>query len=441
MVSILQKSIACLGVMLLALPIQMQAQTDSLLQHATLERVVNFALKHQPAVQQALLDQEITERAIKGKLADWYPQINFVFNYQHNFELPVNIIGGNEVRFGVDHTSATQFNATQTIFNRDVLLAGKTASQVRLQSSQVAARTKIDVVVNVTKAFYDVLATLQQIKIGEEDIIRLKRSLKDASSQYAAGVADKTDYKRATILLRNSEANLKSNQEALKYKHAVLKTLIGYPDNAPLNIVYDSLQMENEVALDTLQLPDYTQHIDYQILYTQKELQAANVSYSKWSYLPSANLFGSYNFNFLNNSFNELYNTRIPNSYAGVTLSLPLFQGNKRNLKVQEQTLGLKRIDWDLVNLQSKLTTEYTRAMASYKSSLASYLALQENVALAREVYDVIQLQYKNGVRAYLDVTIAETDLRSARISYFNALYQVLASKLDVQKALNQIKF
>jgi len=56
-------------------------------------------------------------------------------------------------------------------------------------------------------------------------------------------------------------------------------------------------------------------------------------------------------------------------------------------------------------------------------------------------VYDVIQLQYKAGVKTYLEVITAETDLRSAEINYYNALYQVLASKTDVQKALGQINY
>lgn len=417
------------------------AQTDSLLQTATLQNVVGYALTHQPVVKQAELDQQITEKNIKGRLADWYPQINFSATYQHNFDLPVNIFGGNEVRTGVFNTSNMQVNGTQTIFNRDVLLAGKTASTVRLQAGQATSKTKIDVVVNVTKAFYDVLATLQQIKVGQEDIIRLQRSLKDATSQYNAGVTDKTDYKRATILLKNAQATLKTNEEMLIYKQEYLKTLMGYPSGRALNIQYDTLQMEQEALLDTLQILDYKQHIDYRILTTKKELQKANVSYNQWAYIPSANIFGSYIYNFLNDEFGELYNNYFPNSFAGVTLSIPVFQGNKRNVRIQEQKLSLQRIDLDLINLQNSLNTEYTRALAAYKSNLNTYLTLQENVQLAREVYEVIQLQYRNGVRAYLDVTVAETDLQRTRINYFNALYQVLASKMDVERALGQINY
>jgi len=62
-------------------------------------------------------------------------------------------------------------------------------------------------------------------------------------------------------------------------------------------------------------------------------------------------------------------------------------------------------------------------------------------VALAQEVYDVIQLQYKAGVKTYLEVILAESDLRSAQINYYNALYLVLSAKTDVQKALGQINY
>ncbi len=79
--------------------------------------------------------------------------------------------------------------------------------------------------------------------------------------------------------------------------------------------------------------------------------------------------------------------------------------------------------------------------MAAYKSNRANFLALRENLALAKEVYGIIEMQYKAGVKTYLEVLTAETDLRTSQINYYNALYQVLASKVDVQKALGEITY
>ena len=118
-----------------------------------------------------MIDEKITDLQIKSKLADWYPQVNFNYLYQHNFQVQTSIIGGNPVKLGVDNTSALQFSASQTIFNRDVLLASRTKGDVRQQAKQQTEDTKIDVAVNVSKAFYDVLATEQQIKVVNENIV------------------------------------------------------------------------------------------------------------------------------------------------------------------------------------------------------------------------------------------------------------------------------
>ena len=64
---------------------------------------------------------------------------------------------------------------------------------------------------------------------------------------------------------------------------------------------------------------------------------------------------------------------------------------------------------------------------------------LKANLELARDVYRIIQLQYKAGTKTYLELITAETDLRTAELNRTNALYQLLSSKLDVQKALGTI--
>lgn len=416
-----------------------QPATDSLLQNATLQNVVQYALKRQPLIQQSLADEAITDLQIKSKLADWYPQVNFNYLYQHNFEVQTNIIGGNPVRLGVDNTSALQFSATQTIFNRDVLLANRTKGEVKLQSRQQTAANKIDVTVNVSKAFYDVLATEQQIKVANENITRLERSLKDAKAQYDAGVVDKTDYKRATIALNNAKASKKTNEEALHAKQEYLKALMNYPVNANLDIVYDSAALEQEAVLDTLRNIDYAKRIEYQQLETQRKLLEANLQYNKWSFLPSLSANGAYNYNYLSNEFGKLYSQSFPNSYAGLTLAFPIFQGGKRKYNIKQAEWELRRTDFGITGLKNAINSEYNSALANYKASLSNYYAVKENVQLAQEVYDVIDLQYRSGVKTYLEVITAETDLRTAQINYFNALYNVLSSKIDVQKSLGEI--
>ena len=414
---------------------------DSALPPASLQTCVTYAIAHQPIVQQALLDEEIAERQIRTKLADWYPQLNFNYNLQHNFQVQTSIIGGNPVKLGVNNTSYGQFGLTQTIFNRDVMLARRTATDVRQQLKQQTGSDKIAITVNVSKAFYDVLLTEKQIDLDNETLTRLERSLKDAYNQYQGGIVDKIDYKRATIALNNAKAQKKQNEENLKARYAYLKYQMGYPAGTALALVYDSALLEKDAIADTTQPVNYENRIEFQQLQTQKRLQASNLSYYKWGYLPSVSGYANYNLNFLNNDLAKLYSNNFPNSYAGISLAFPIFQGTKRIQQIRQASLQLKRVDYDIANLQNSISASYAQALAAYKGNFEYYTILKENLAIATEVYNTIQLQYKAGVKTYLDVIFAETDLRAAQVNYTNALYQVISAKLDVQKELGTVQY
>lgn len=414
---------------------------SSVLRNASLDQVIQYALQHQPALKQSVIDEQIVETTLRNKLSAWYPQLNFNYSLQHNFQVPTNIIGGNPIRLGVNNTSNAQFAFSQNIFNRDVLLANRSKEDVRTQARQNTAINKVEVVTNVSKAFYDVLATIQQIKVADENIIRIQNSLKVALSQYKAGIADKTDYKRATILLNNTKATRASNQSVLDAKTSYLKNLMGYPDSTSLDISYDSLLLEKEINLDTIQQPDITKIPEFVFLRTQQKLLYASLQYEKWAFLPQVSLNGGYNFNYLNNQFGKLYSNNFPSSFAVLTLSFPLTQGGKRNANIDQVNWQIKRNALDILQFGQTVNTQYAQALAAYKSSYSNYIALKENLELAREVYGVIDLQYKAGVKTYLEVITAETDLRTSQINYYNALYLVLASKVDVKRALGQINY
>lgn len=424
-----------------------QLQRDSVLQQASLQSCVQYAIDNQPFIRQAAITEDIINSEVKSRLADWYPQIGFTGNYQHYFQLPSMAFGvdstgkRNIIQTGVRNSSTLGLSLNQNIFNRDVLLASRTAADVRLQARQLTTSTKISITVAVSKAFYDILATKQQINLLEDDIARLTRSLQDAYNQYKAGLVDKIDYKRATIALNNSKAQKKSYEEQLTAKYATLKYLMGFPQDGQLSLQYDSLQMERDAQLDTLQQVRFEDRIEFRLLQTQQSLAKSNLQYNKWGFLPNVSAFGNYNLAFLNPNLNGLYSQSFPNSYAGLTVSIPIFQGFKRVYQVRSARLQLQRIDWDFVSLKDSISTEYAQSLANYKSTFYNYTTQKENVAIATEVYNTIQLQYKAGVKTYLDVILAESDLRAAQVNYTNALYDVLISKLDVQQSLGNINY
>lgn len=422
-----------------------QAVKDSLPPVVSLQECIRYALKNQPVLKQAVIDEEINERNIGIALSAWLPQVNGTGSYQHYFQLASSPIFNSTTnttvvtQLGIKNTSALGLGANQTIYNNDVLLASRGARFSRRFYKQNTESTQIDVVSNVSKAFYNLLLSQKQLEIIDANIVRLRRALKDAYQQYQAGVVDKIDYKQATIALNNELSARKQTQETIKANVATLKELMGNADNRTINPVYDSTALVREIAVDTNVVANPTNRIEYQLLETTRSLQNLNVSYYRYGFLPSLSAFGNYNLSYLNNDLRRLYDQSYPNSYAGLTLAIPIFQGTRRLQNLRKARLQVNRADLDLVNSRNAISTEVTQALANYKSSYTELITQKQNVDLANEVYNVVFLQYREGIKTYLDVIIAQSDLRTSQINYNNALFTVLSSKVDLQRALGTL--
>ena len=109
-----------LGTNVQQLKAQQYPDKDSTITVATLPNIIQYALKHQPIIQQALLDQKIVDAQIRSRLGSLLPQLNLNYLYQHNFQVPTNIINGTPIPLGVGNTSALQFQVAQNIFSQNL---------------------------------------------------------------------------------------------------------------------------------------------------------------------------------------------------------------------------------------------------------------------------------------------------------------------------------
>ena len=433
-----------------------QAPLDTATTVVTLKQSVDFALRNQPLLKQAYIDEQINERDISIGLSAWLPQIGTTGQFQHFFQRPNFVAGvgggtgtgtggtgtstGNQNLAIANNTSTLGITVNQVIFNSDVLLASKAAKYSRKFYKENTESSKIDLAADVSKAFYDVLLSQRQLDIIKQDIVRLRRSLKDATARYQAGVVDKIDSKQATIALNNSLASYKSTEEAIKSKKAYLKQVMGLNPNKRITLAYDSTTLPAQAMIDTNQALNYTNRVEYRQLQSQRNLLDLNVSYYKWSFLPTLSASAGYSAAYFNNSLSDLYKDAYPTSFAGLTLNLPIFTGGRRTQNVRRARLQVERNDQDLVNSRNAISAEYEQALATYKSNYNNWVTLSENVTLATDVYKVVELQYREGIKVYLDVIVAQSDLRTAQLNYYNALFQLLSSKIDLQRSLGLLQ-
>ncbi|MCC9137396.1 TolC family protein [Pontibacter silvestris] len=416
-----------------------QTNTGSEPKKLTLEQCLAYALQQRPVVRQSLIDEAIGEREIKANLSGWFPQIAASFGGTHNLKLQQQPFGDQVLTLGRKYTSNVLVEATQNLFNRDLLLASKAAQYQRTQLDQNTVNNKINTVVDVSKAFYDVLLTEEQLRILDENLARQEKQYNDARSRYEVGLVDKTDYQRAAITLANIRSDRKRAQEGVKAKYAYLKQLLGYPIEENLSLAYDYNLMQQDVSVDTTTMVNFANRVELQQLETQRQLTQLNTQYYKWSFIPTVSAYINYNWLYFNNEFSDLYNQSFPTSAVGLQVSLPVFQGGRRFQNIKLAQLQEERLELDVEDTRKAINTEYQTALANYKSDYNDWITIRDNVQLAQEVYDVIRLQYDEGIKPYVDLIVAETDLRTTQLNYYNSLFNLLSSKLDYQRAIGTI--
>ena len=426
---------------------QSQVPQQGISGKADLNTCIAYALVHQPLVQKLQIRDDISRRDMGIALSEWFPQVDVAVGFQQYLRQPVSIFPDfnnpsgpkREITTGVKNTSSVQLSASQFLFNPDVIFAGRSAGYYRRQSSQTIRKRTIDLVVQLSKAFYDVLLTEARQGLLVEDLSRIDKSMKDAQSQYESGISDKIDYQRAMISMNNIRAEMTGTASEIKAKRAYLKELMGYPADVPITVFCDSLQMIQDSWVDTTRELRVRNRIEYQLLLTNLNLQRSTVGYYRNRFLPSLSAYANYNLIYQNDDFGTLYDRDFPNSSVGLRLSMPLFQGTKRIQQLKRANLLYTEMALDTLVLKNSINTAYEEALASYKSNLKALDAARENARIASEIYSTVRLQYNQGIKSYLEVIVSEADLRASRINALNALYRLLSSKLDVETALGNI--
>jgi len=452
----------------LVIPILRDSTKNGAAEYLTIKQCIDYALIHQPGLNQSLINVDITRATNAINLSTWLPQINATGDGIHYIKQSAyagTVVGGGTSSTTTGTTTGTgttgiststgatttrssaansfipELAVSQTIFNPSLLYAAKSAPLLVKQAQQVTDSTKIYLVSAVSKSFYNVLLTLEQINVLKEDTARLGKNLRDAYHQYKGGIVDETDYEEAAISLNNSMASLKQANENIIPLYATLKQLMGYPPERQFNVNFDTLQMMQDIHMDTAQQLSYEKRIEYQQLNTQKALQNEQIKYYQVAFLPTVSAFYNYDLAYENNRLSDLFSTSYPSSLVGISISIPIFTGFSRTNSLHRARLQKQLLDWAEVDLKSQIYTQYTTALANYKGNLYNLQLLQKNVALAKRTYFVVDLQYKQGIVAYLNVITAESNLISSEISYINALFTVLSNKIDVEKAMGNITY
>jgi outer membrane protein len=434
----------------------------------TLQQAIEFAYQHQKNVLNAEIDAQIADKKVDEIIGMGVPQLSASFDIKDFEKIPTttfpdfitpsvynvlfneNVIPRRDlgpvqqfpIQFGTKWNATAGLNASQLIFQPSYIVGVQASKTYRELSQKSLTRTKIETAVAVTKAYYAVLVSRERAKLLDANIARVEKLKNDTKAMYDNGFVEKIDYDRVALTYNNLNTEKENVHRLTLLSEYMLKFQVGMPVSSDVTLTDSLTDAQIKTITLSSEKPDVSKRIEYSLLESQKRFSTLDLKRYRVQYLPTLVAYGSVSANALRTEF-DIFDTDkkwYPTALIGATLSWNLFDGLQRERKIDQAKLELKKIENQMDDVNNALTLEAESNRTMLQNALASLNTQSANLELANEVVRVTKLKYDEGVGSNLEVITAETALREAQTNYYNAVYDALVAKVDLDKALGNIK-
>ena len=380
---------------------------------------------------------------LKEIVGQGFPQINASASFTDYIKSPVIVVTPTQsFKIYQPYNSSFGLGFTQIIFDPSYLVGLQGRKTYKQLYDYSYTRTKIEANVNVTKAYYQVLVSVEQLKLLEANINDLKQQLDETTARNKQGFVEMIDVQRLTVQYNSLITRRENTIRLLTLNYELLKFQMGMPiqDDLKLKDKLENIQLDSAIADAATDTTVYRNRIEYDLLKTQKKLNEYDLKLKKGQFLPKLTANGSYSPAYMNSSFSALYTAQYPTAFVGLNLNIPIFTGWQHLNQYKQSKINLMKSDNDLSNMKNTVSLQVEQARTSFVNGLQSLNDQKKNMALAEEVLRVSKIKYEQGVGSSIEVTQAETDVQQADNSYIQGLYDALVSKVDLDKAYGRIK-
>jgi outer membrane protein TolC len=422
----------------------------------TLEEAVEYAMENNRNIQNANLEENIAKTEVGEIRATGLPQVNVNVDMNYNYELrktfvdPSNFPGGEGgdgggepgedliLAFGTKYDGTAAINVSQLIFDGSYFVGLRAARTYRELSAKQNIRTRIETTEMVTKAYYGVLVSQERVKLVNQNYQRLDTLLRETIALYENGFAEKIDVDRIRVQYNNIRTEQKRAERLHELNKDLLKFQMGYPVSQPIALK-DSLSKETFAeGVQPVDDFNYSERIEYSQLQTNLELAELDMKNNKVQYLPNLSAVFNYGYNTGSGEFSQMFtwNRWLNFGVLGLQLNVPVFDGLRKSYRIQKTRIQQEQVENQLALLENSIDLELNRSATELQNAMDVLENQSENLQLAREVYRVAKIKYQEGIGSNLEVVEAETDLRTAEVNYYTAMYDALIAKVDRQVAM-----
>ncbi len=419
----------------------------------TVQQAIEYALKNETNVKNAQIETQIAQAKINELIGVGLPQVKGTADINKFIEIPTSFVPGEffggepgtyaPVQFGQNYSASAGLSASQLLFDGSYLVGLQASRTYADLSRKGLQQSKIDVAVNVSKAYYFVLVAEERFKQLESDIQRIAKLKSDTKALFDNGFVEKIDYDRVELNYNLLESARNQTKRVVDNSYLLLKFQMGMDLKTPITLTEKIDDVMPDIAVINTDSVQVSSRIEYSILETQHRLTELDVKKNQFSRLPSLVLFGNVSANASRNEFN-IFNTDYkwyPTAIIGASLSVPIFGGFTKYAQTKQARLAQLKVENAFYALEQGIKLEFNNAVTGLKNNIDNLETQKKNRELAREIARVSKIKYDQGVGSNLEVVDAETSLREAEANYYTALLETIISKIELDKASGTIKY
>ena len=425
------------GLLLLGLGYSGQAQRLEL----NLNEAIELAKKNNKELMVQKLENSLAEQAIKESKGHLLPTISAGGTYTHFIDravifMPGSFVGSEspvvDVAVGGRNAWSAAINLNQPILSEVTRKQIKSAKLNALVTKEQSKDLESILVLDVAKAYYEVLLIEETILLHSQSLERNIYALKDAKQLFEQGKGLKIDTVRSAIATDNLTTEISYLENLYQIALIQFKHKIGLSDTQEL-VLTDRLISVNQ---KDFQINEKEKRSDLQQQQWIVELSKNGLEKSQAQRLPVLSLVGSYQLQAQSDDMDFAQYNWPKTTYVGLQLNVPVFNGGRTNYQAVQAKLKLQQAKTSLQDLEEKVDIEI-RSMQVRLEGANDRLEMHHRTFSAAELhYNMVKQRYQEGLSSRLELTDADLQLSQAKLNVLGSVYEVSISQLELQKAL-----
>ena len=409
-----------------------QTPEDSL----TLQGAINLTLTNQPLLNEAVHQVDAAEAKIKEQKSSYYPTVNGDISYVRIGPIPTIEFGGIGFTLAPDNNYNAHISAKQSIYDfgkRDAMM--DLAKSYKLSSEDKIKMIKNNLSYQTVQAFYTILFIEKSIKVKDEQINTLKQHIEESNKKVESGSA--TDFDVLTTEVRVAAAeNQEIDLENIFNKEKIyLRSLLGWPSDKELNLKgefnVDSLSLNTESLIELA----YQKRPEMKLAQDAEKSAIAVKQVASLTDKPTVNVLASYG---LANGYEPNLDVLRGNWSAGINASIPIFNGNIKDAKVEEAEANINSSSDKILELERTIKLQVEQACTDLKTSRLKFRTTEIEVKQAQDAVSRAEVSYRDGVITNLDLIDAETSLSEAELLRLKVSYENVINTFSLKEAIGE---